>query len=150
MMKNGETETSQTRAEIFAARNQLMKYCSQFVTATDNVLVQLQETNIVFVFLTIVFDGQLYEARMRNANGYSLLLTTSSEKLTYSKTTGAMIATWLTSSRRTDFLNMSAVKLHVGLLGMEITTRLRSPSESRRGCHSLPDMPKVVGYSFSG
>ncbi len=78
------------RGEIFEARNQLMKFSHDFLNSyRKRFATDPTRRDIVLLFLTVVFDGPLYEARIENrewniAPSDHVLLKTGR----YSKTTG--------------------------------------------------------------
>src|SRR6267143_2632330 len=63
-------KSDRKREEIFEARNQLMKYSVDMMkkekeAITEDLSVDSTEKPLLFLFLTIVFDGMLYEAFVR-------------------------------------------------------------------------------------
>jgi len=63
-LKKLEKKDRDGRDDIFEARNQLMKYSSSTTKRWTGVISQdIGRRDVILMFLAIVFDGQLYEAR---------------------------------------------------------------------------------------
>jgi hypothetical protein len=122
----GPSSQKHDRDEIFEARNQLMKFSSSFLNGYRNrFAMDATRRDVALLFLTIVFDGQLYEARVENhrwsiSPSNHVLLTSGR----YSRTTGGYESYMIDVVTKQRFPeHAKLLSRDVGLVSSDVTWR---------------------------
>ncbi len=127
-------DKSDSRDDIFEARNQLMKYSfSEMKRWTEIISQDLRRREVIFMFLAIIFDGQLYEATKEKGE---LTLQKSDHILLrsarYSKSQGTF------SEYLIDVVSKEGIPKYLTLLNKDIEL-LRGSFASKKGLADKSD-----------
>lgn len=135
------------RDDIFEARNQLMKYSNYFKKGRrERISGDPTRRDIFFLFLAIVFDGQLYEAT--NENGKLGLRPADKILLRsgrYSKTTGEYLTHLVDVIRREHFPEyVKTLNKDIALLRDKFTWEAKDlTAKADDAVDTLPNPPKI-------
>ncbi len=142
-----EGSIKRDRDEIFQATNQLMKFSHDFLRGYGNrIATNPAARHIVFLFLTIAFDGLLYEARTKNGK-WSLKPTSHVLLRTgrYSKTFGDYETYMVDVVTKENLANhIKTVESDISLLMNEFTFNAQNlTARADKAVRTLPNLPQL-------
>jgi hypothetical protein len=142
-----EGSVKRDRDEIFQATSQLMKFSHDFLRGYGNrIATNPAARHVVFLFLTIAFDGPLYEARTKNGK-WSLKPTSHVLLRTgrYSKTFGDY-DTYLVDIVTKEHLakHIDIIENDIGLLMNKFTFEAQNlTARADAAVRALPSLPQL-------